>query len=838
MGFLIQRQARTQFLVGALSLFLASHGLAGSVDFNRDIRPILSDNCFHCHGPDANKRKADLRLDLPEGMEDGIIAAGKPEESELVARIFHEDPDEMMPPKDSNRTLTEAQKNLLRAWIAEGGAYAQHWAFVAPQRPGLPEVSSPKWCRNPIDRFILARLDAEKLKPSPRAAPHILTRRLHLDLTGLPPHLPSSFAKAMEDKSSNFNLRRQVEDLLASEHYGERMALPWLDAARYADSNGFQQDGDRHQWPWRDWVVRAFNDNMPFDQFTIEQLAGDLLENPSDGQRIATAFNRNHMLNGEGGAIKEEQQVNYVVDRVDTTATTWLGLTMACAQCHDHKFDPVTQREFYGFYAFFNNIPETGGVDRRSRGGCDEGNMRSVQYSRPWLELPTPAQVAVRGESTAEVRRLEKAITAEKDSIDAAVSEWEDAIPVKQKREWRGTLPSRVSLALRTLRKNRRTADTKLIRDYFLREGPHEDDQWRTLARDLQKAEMRKKENEDAIIAVMIMEELPTDKARKTHVLDRGDYQQPGEEVQPGTPAFLPPLDNGAPPNRLSLARWLVSPDHPLTARVTVNRIWQEFFGTGLVKTAEDFGVQGARPSHPELLDWLAVEFIESGWDIKHMVRLILTSSTYLQSSVTTPALQSRDPENLLLARGPRYRLPAMFLRDQALAVSGLLRDKVGGPPVYPHQPEGLWADFSFDKITYPHPEDAAHLHRRSLYTFWRRTVAPPNMFDASARQVCTVKSARTNTPLHALTLLNDATFVEAARALAARMLREGGESPKNRINYGFRLAANRAPDARELEILAESLKRATREHGQSQENAYTQIAQIIFNLDEVLTKE
>ncbi|MEM7145603.1 MAG: PSD1 and planctomycete cytochrome C domain-containing protein [Verrucomicrobiota bacterium] len=839
---------------------------AEEFDFDRDIKPILSENCFHCHGPDAAERKANLRVDTRDGATADLggyaaIVPGKASESELIARLTAHDADDLMPPPDSNRTLTHKQITLLTDWIEAGAPWAEHWAFIPPQRPTLPdETKNAKWPRNQLDHFILARLQSHDLTPSPPADKRTLIRRLSLDLTGLPPS-PREIRTFLDDASPKA-YEKLVDRLFASPHYGERMALPWLDAARYADSNGFQQDGNRHQWPWRDWVVQAMNDNMPFDQFTVEQLAGDLLPNPSHSQVIATAFNRNHMLNGEGGAIKEEQQVNYVADRVDTTSTVWLGLTMACAQCHDHKYDPISQKDYYRFFAYFNNIPETGGVDRRSKGGCSLGNMRSVQYSRPWLEQPTPDQLAVRNETAQTIKQLNASLKAEEAEIANAVSAWEKTVSDHDKKQWQGKFPKDVGLALRTLPKNRTGGQTKIIRDYYLLHTDHDHKNWRSLARKLNSAEKRKTENEDSIIAVMVMEELPKNEKRPTHILDRGDYQSPGPRVQPGTPAALPPLPKKAPKTRLTLARWLTTPDHPLTARVTVNRYWQTFFGIGIVKTTEDFGVQGEQPSHPDLLDWLSREFIDSGWNVKHIHRLIVTSAAYRQSSKVTPRLLEVDPENRLLARGARFRLPSPILRDQALATAGLLLTDIGGMPVYPYQPTDIWNDFSFGKITYPHADSRAQIHRRSLYTFWRRTVKPPNMFDASARQVCTVRSSRTNTPLQALTLLNDVTYVEAARAFAQKILSAAKpeDSDESLLARAFLQATGRHATAKEQALISQAFDEALahfKNHPEAASDfvsigvaktnssipdprvaAFSQVTSLLFNLDEILNKE
>ncbi len=833
-------------LVAAFLISTAASSAQDQLRYNDHIRPILSENCFHCHGPDANKRKADLRLDNEEGAA-GILSFEGDDvtQAELVARILSDDPDEVMPPPDSNRSLTEPQKQQLRQWVAEGGKYQQHWAFEKPVRPEPPtELSQPQWGKNPIDAFVLSRLDKQKIQPSPGAPAHTLIRRVSFDLIGLPPtpEEVSAFEKAYA-ANSDAAYEALVDRLLASPHYGERMALPWLDAGRYADSNGFQGDGDRHHWLWRDWVVNAMNDNMPFDQFTIEQLAGDLLPEPSQDQLIATAFNRNHILNGEGGAIAEEQRNNYVFDRVDTTATNWLALTLACAQCHDHKFDPLSQKEYYQFFAYFNTIDETGKVDRR--------NGR-VQYADPILKIASPEQEAREKALGKDLYANRKIIKDDQEQLDQLLIDWwatnpkAESLPENQRpnlgRDFVAIVP----------------ANQSLLQAHYLKKVS-DNAAWKEAQLNIDRIESETAKLANAIPVIMIMGEQKPEEQRETHVLDRGDYESPLEKVVPEVPAVLhtPPAE--APRNRLTLANWLIDENNPLTARVIVNRYWQHFFGIGIVKTAEDFGVQSEPPSHPLLLDWLAREFIESGWDVKHMHRLILTSATYRQSSVGKPELIRDDPENRMLARGARYRLPAMMLRDQALAVSGLLDGRIGGRPVYPYQPEGMWLEFSYDKFSYT-PSSGDDLYRRSLYTFWRRTVAPPNMFDAANRQTCTVRGGGTNTPLHALTTLNDPTFVEASRIWAERIIREGGNDPTSRLRWAFHQATAHQPSDTELTLLTGAQTKA-HEHFKNHPEAaaellsigekpadkkldpievasYTHVAQLILNLDEVLVKE
>jgi hypothetical protein len=573
------------------------------VDYNRQVRPILSNNCYQCHGPDADERQADLRLDLRDEAlapaESGrpAIVPGKPDESPLVKRVFSTKKGQVMPPPKTHKSLSAEEKDLLRRWVAQGAPYQTHWSFLPPKRPSLPAVRNEAWVRNPVDRFILARLESEGLSPSPEADRATLIRRLSLDLTGLPP-TPEEVDRFLADRAGDA-YERLVDRLLASPHYGERMALDWLDAARYADTHGFHIDSGRDMTRWREWVIDAFNANLPFDEFTIDQLAGDLLPNATLAQKIASGFNRNHMINFEGGAIPEEYHNVYVIDRVNTTGTVWLGLTVACSQCHDHKYDPITQRDFYSLYAFFNNVPEKG-LDG------SKGN------AAPLLRLPSPGQQS-------EIDRLSREVAG----LTSALS--------------------------RTSEADRPKIKAKL------------DDANRRLSR-----------AEAAVPSTMVMAEMP--EPRETFLLVRGQYDKRGEKVTPGVPSFLPPLPDGVKPDRLALARWLVDPRHPLVGRVTVNRLWQAFFGEGLVRTVEDFGSQGELPSHPKLLDWLAVEFITPeaggrGWDVKAFVRMIVTSASYRQRSSAVPELIARDPENRLLARGARVRLPAEFLRVQALDV-------------------------------------------------------------------------------------------------------------------------------------------------------------------------
>lgn len=845
-----------------LALTLVAFSLAEppprTVEFNRDIRPILSENCYLCHGPAKSTRKADLRFDQEESAKEDrggyrAIVPGKSAESVLLQRVTATDKSKIMPPPSTNKKLSPRQIDLLRQWIAEGAVWQQHWAFIKPARPALPAVKNAAWPKNPIDYFVLARLEKEGLQPMPEADPETFLRRVTLDLTGLPPT-----AKELDGFVAAWNsagAKRQavvenvVERLLASPHYGERMVLDWLDAARYSDTNGYQTDGTRAMWPWRDWVIDAFNKNMPFDQFTIEQIAGDMLQNSTVPQKIATGFHRNHMLNGEGGRIAEESRVDYVVDRVDTTGTVWLGLTVGCARCHDHKYDPVSQKEYYQLFAYWNSIAEVGGVDRRSG------------TAAPVLELPTPEQQKHLDEQSRKVADSEQRFRVSEDALRAQQAAWEhDVLKDTQ-------LPAAVRQSLLVAKVKRSKEQQELIDDLYFKGFPER----QKLKSRVEQAKKSLTAAQNSVLITMIMEERK--EPRETFVLQRGIYNKYGEKVHPALPKALPPLPQGAPNNRLGLAKWLVSKENPLTARVTVNRLWQMFFGVGLVKTTEDFGVQGDPPSHPELLDWLAVEFMEPttppsppsergarrGWDMKHLLRLIVTSAAYRQQSRVTPLGLEKDPDNRLLSRFPRLRLGSFALRDQALAVSGLLVDKIGGPPVRPYQPPGLWEDFSFNQIRYVQ-DHGENLYRRSLYTFWRRSIAPPDMFDAAGRQVCTVRQARTNTPLHALTLLNDAIFVEAARAFAERIMKEGGKIPEQRLAYAFRLATARWPSAGEEKLLVAGYERSLKQYqgdraaalklittGESKHDArldvaelaaYTAVTNMILNLDEVITKE
>ena len=879
--------------------------IAEPLNFNRDIRPILSENCFYCHGVDGNKREADLRLDVREdalAME--AIVPGSLEDSEMYYRIHSEDEDEIMPPPESNRILTAEQKKILDRWIKEGAQYEKHWAFVAPLKKQVPQVRKPNWVRNPIDGFILSELERRNLEPSPEAKKEVLIKRLYVDLIGLPPS-PEEVDTYMNDTSSDA-YEKVVDHLLASPHYGERMAMEWLDAARYADSNGFQFDGETYQWIWRDWVVKALNEDMPFDKFTIWQLAGDLLPHSTIDQKIASGFNRNHLNNGEGGAIPEEQRFVILFDRMDVTSTTWLGLTMACAQCHDHKYDPITAKDYYGMMDAFNQVSESGRPGQQSK---------RVRVAAPFIELPTEENKAKIKEFEDRIARLrhqsngnfeadekaqplpfrsgpvrarfvrvtnntpkgvlhlaeveiyhagknlalsskasqssqfgdasaDRAIDGNTDGsfgkksvshtnnetkpwleIDLGAEKEIDQIKIYNRRDrlesrlkdfwvvtydekrqpvwakrgesapmplWEVGLPA--SFEEFTQEQNRS------LQTFIQQNDPKKIEAFKKQIKKLEKQLSNYKG--DQVPKVMVMDDA---KKRKTHILNRGEYLNKGEEVSFATPAFLPPMQEGLPKNRLGLAKWLVSRDNPLTSRVQVNRMWQRFFGVGLVKTSEDLGVQSEYPIHMDLLDWLAVQFQDLGWSQKKMHRLIVTSSAYRQSSRMNEWHRENDPDNRLVSRASRFRMPSMVLRDWALAGSGLLAKRVGGTPVFPYQPEKVWEALAVNKnrnFDYPKSE-GDELYRRSLYTFWRRTIGPVNMFDSSNRQACSVKPGRTSTPLHALTTLNDPTWVEASRVLAQKVMEEK-EALDERLQYAFRLITAGRPSSLNLEILGD----------------------------------
>lgn len=808
---------RIAFLA-ALAVLWILPGAKADVDFNRDIRPILSERCFRCHGPDEAARAGGLRLDtyataVEERGGKRPITPGAPAASELIARIKSEDPSRRMPLGGDR--LGDREIELLEKWIAAGAEYKRHWAYEKPERPQPPLVAGSGRPRNPIDRFILDKLDATGLEPSAEAEPAILMRRLYLDLIGIPPS-PEQVDAFLANPSEEAYLAT-VEALLESPRYGEHWARHWLDLARYADSNGYQHDDLREIWPYRDWVIRAFNDDMPFDRFTIEQLAGDLLAEPTLEQLVATGFNRNTPMNGSGGSKIDEVRNAMLVDRVNTTATVWLGTTLGCAQCHTHKHDPFTIEEYYRFYAYFDQ-----GVDETVLRG--DGNTRKF-YVGAQIELPVSPARRSRYAAVKAQHEFLKMVTnqAEFEAL-ADLPKW-----AEKQRENR-KLPPRVKSALAKPRAERTESDNNAIRDAFLRTRSEVVDHRKEL--DVLAERMRAL----APTTTLIMADKRT--PVRSYLLKRGQIGTRGKEVEPGVPAALHPLDPILPASRLGLAKWIVSPENPLTARVTVNRLWAEIFGRGIVASAEDFGWQGQAPTHPGLLDWLAVEFVESGWSVKSIVRLIVTSSTYRQSSRRSAELQNRDADNTLYARGPRFRLSAEAIRDSLLAASGLLSSKMGGPPVYPPQPEGLWKEISsVGDPNYP-TSRAADRYRRGIYTILRRGAPYPSFttFDAPPRATCNAMRARTNSPLQALTLLNDPAYVEIATALAKRVMDMTAASDQDRLIYAFRRCVTRRPSEVELQGL-DDLLNELRGASDDEAAAWVSLARVLLNLDEAITK-
>jgi len=770
------------------SLFLAtSAAVAGELEFNRDIRPILSDKCFHCHGPDKETREAKLRLDTREGaLKKDAIVPGDLENSEVVYRITTDEEEDRMPPEDSHLSLSKKEVKILKQWITEGAEYQGHWGFEAPVSASRQPV------RELIDAEIGKRLKEEGVEPSPLAKPEALIRRLSLDLRGIPPSLEEVDLFLADTSATAWE--SLVDRLLDSPQSAERLALDWLDSARYSDTNGYSIDDHRDMWGWRDWVIHSFMENQPYDEFITEQLAGDLIPNATPEQKMATGFLRNSMNTHEGGTIAEEYRVAYIADKIDTVSSTFMGLTMKCAQCHDHKYDPISQEDYYRFFAFFNSATENGQ-------GAQNGN------TAPVIKVTSPLH---------EISGIEESLK-------------QRAARIKELRDEAGKTDSPLNKRL-------------------------------TKALGIELGIVEKQLKDSKQTTVMIMDSPGT---RKTHILMRGEYNKPGEEVTAGVPRLFPQLPEDAAADRLALARWLTNDEHPLTARVAVNRYWQMIFGTGLVRTTEDFGSQGEWPSHPELLDSLAVRFREEGWNLRQLLKEIVLSETYRRRSEISPALLETDPGNRLLARAPRVRLSAELVRDNALAISGLLNPLLGGPSVYPEQPEGLWRQIShfgygaFTAQAY-FPDSGKETQRRSMYSFWKRTAPPPAMaiFDAPTRETCTVRRMATNTPLQALVLLNDPQYLKSARALARRMLSEGGASTGSRIAHAFRLATARSPSASELQILsrvhARELARFTQDpeaarslleasdlsQASADLAAHTMVASTILNLNETITKQ
>lgn len=1003
--------------------------LPDQVDFNFHIKPILSDRCFACHGPDADAREADFRLDTEEGAFAALskesdkyaIRAGKLTESEVWHRIISQDPEITMPPPESNLSLTGKEIALIGKWIDQGATWKKHWSFIAPRESDLPEVKDEKWVTNPIDRFVLAKLEKEGLTPNAQTHKEALIRRLSFDLTGLPPTL-EEIDDFLQDNSADA-YEKIIDRLLNSPAYGERMAVDWLDVARYADTHGYQADRERRMWPWRDWVIKAFNNNMPYDEFSRWQLAGDLLPNATREQILATAFNRNHMQTEEGGSVEEEFRTEYVADRSITTSRAFLGLTLECARCHDHKYDPISQKEFYSFFGFFNSVDESGQtshftdavpvptlllsdeqVENRIKvlsqqiESLEKESNKDPTGFEKWLETKYPTSLPLRkglqghfsfdaikqnkitnhanrslpahlvdapiltegkqgkalkmsGENGLSFKdlgvfsrsdpfslsiwvkateKLDRAVIVHRtqavldagsrgyelmidkgkislalthmwphneirklSKIDFPTQEWvhlamtydgsskasglklymngkETSMDIIRDNLHKDILYERVEVNLtlgyrfrgkgfknglvdefriyarnlsaleiaelhtkgsfKKIRKKEQLALTekKLLQDYYTKN--HDPVFLKTNA-ELQK--LRKEETKliDTVSEIMVMKDLPMQ--RPTFVLTRGAYDQPADEVKPNTPAAVLPFSEELAPNRLGLAKWLFDKENPLTSRVMVNRIWQMHFGKGLVSTPEDFGNQGALPTHPALLDYLAIRFRESGWDIKALHKLILQSSAYRQSSIVSQELRELDPENNLLARGPSFRLPAEMVRDQALASSGLLVQKLGGPSVKPYQPDGLWKEKSGRAYI---PDKGEGLYRRSLYTFWKRTSPPPNMitFDASERNVCIVKRQATSTPLQALVLLNDVQFTEAARVLGEKMMQTSPEM-QEQIIFAFRSLTAREPRKDELKVLENLYSQQLAEFNQEESKAISLLSEGEFPYNQSL---
>jgi mono/diheme cytochrome c family protein len=774
---------RRMALVAVVAVFSAASRLAAadvvakSVDYSREVQPILTANCYACHGPDAGQRKAKLRLDQRDSTIKKAIKPGDASHSPLIRRISSGDPDEMMPPPDSKKDrLTPAQIDVLRRWIDEGAKFDLHWSYVKPVRPALPTVKNKAWVRNAVDAFVVAGQEARGLAPAPEADCITLIRRLSFDLTGLPP-APEEVDAFVNDKSPDA-YEKLVDRLLASKHYGERMAMYWLDAVRYADTGGYHSDNHRDVWLFRDYVLTAFNTNKRFDQFTLEQLAGDLLPNPTTEQRIASGYNRMLQTTEEGGAQPKEYTAKYAADRVRNASTVWMASTMGCCECHNHKFDPFTTKDFYSFSAFFADIKEKA-VGR--------------QDQTPILPPEAEARVKLFDEQLARLRSTLAKSSAELDLLQA---EWEK----KARAEGGKGMPKPVADALAVDPAKRAPQQKQAIANHY-----------RSIAPELEairKAIAEVQKQRDTLLkgapTTLVTTSIPP---RVVRVLPRGNWlDDSGEIVEPAVPRFLAALDTkGKRASRLELAKWIVSPDNPLTARVFVNRLWKICFGQGIVKSVDDFGIQGSLPSHPQLLDWLAVEFVEKGWDVKCLLKLLMMSNAYRQSSAAAKGVREKDPTNIWLARQGRFRLDAEMVRDNALAVSGLLSRKIGGPSVKPYQPAGYWSFLNFPKREWQ-ADKGESVYRRGLYTYWCRTFLHPSLlaFDAPTREECTVERPRSSTPLQALVLLNDPIYVEAARVFAERILKDGGSDMAARLNWAYRRALSRGVKPAEAKLLTE----------------------------------
>ncbi len=823
----------------------ANCGMADNrVQFNRDVRPILSDNCFQCHGPDAGHRQGDLRLDVREAaVEFGAIVPGKPAASALVARILSEDADERMPPAESNKHLTPQQKEILKRWVAEGAEYQQHWSYEPPVKAEIPAGE------NGIDFLVRKRLAEVGLKPSPEVDRRTLIRRLYSDLLGLPP-TPEETAAFEADKQPGA-YERLVEKALASPHFGERMAIGWLDVVRFADTIGYHSDNPRNVWPYRDWVIASFNENKPFDRFTIEQVAGDLLPDATVETRVGSAFNRLLLSTEEGGAQAKDYEARMLTDRVRAIGAAWLGQTTGCAQCHDHKFDPFTMRDFYSLGAFFADIQEPI-IGRREDG--------MVVASTEELERLASLD--------AELAAAKKSFDAATAKLNADQAQWEaktiaeginlpELSPDSQAAEPAKKAAQAAAVALKKDATARNANDNTAIQIYF---RTHVDQSHRAEIEAFAKAEQNRKAFYDSLPKCLVS--VSTTNKRTVRILPRGNWMDAsGEVVQPALPHYLPqPSVEDRPLTRLDLARWLVSRENPLTARTVMNRLWKQFFGLGLSKVLDDLGAQGEPPPNPALLDWLACEFMDSGWDVKHMVRTIVTSQTYRQTSTATPELLAADPDNREHARQSAFRIDAELVRDHALSVSGLLSLKIGGPSVKPYQPDGYWENLNFPTRQYV-PDTGDSQYRRGLYTWWQRSFLHPSMlaFDAPSREECTAERGRSNIPQQALVLLNDPTYVEASRAFAARILSECQGSTSERISWAWRQALQRAPRTEELQTMEQLLAMHLGVYGKNPEAAaarlkvglspapesldkvelaaWTHIARVLLNLHEMITR-
>lgn len=812
-----------------------------TVAFNRDIRPILAENCYACHGPDARHREADLRLDVRDAAVSAkAIVPGSPDKSKLVSRVFSQDVDEMMPPAASHKKLTPQEKELLKRWIAEGAEYQGHWSYVPPVKAVVPPGT------NGVDYLVGRRLAEIGQKPAPEADRRTLIRRLYLDLVGLPPNPEEVDAFAVDSHPQAYE--RLADKLLASPHYGERMAIVWLDVVRFADTIGYHSDNPRNVWPYRDYVIRAFNENKPFDEFTKEQLAGDLLPNSTREQKIGSCFNRLLLTTEEGGAQPKDYEARMLADRVRAVGTVWLGQTFGCSQCHDHKFDPITARDFYSMGAFFADIEEPI-LGRREEG----------------MALASPQQAAESARLDAEIRECERQMAAESPELTAAQKAWEastrEALAAAKPKEAAKapsvSLPPKEIVDLLKIEPDKRSAAQKQRLTQHYRElAP----QLAGVRARLASARQAKASLDAAIPHCLVS--ISTSNPRTVRVLPRGDWMnESGPVVQPALPAFLPgPKTEGRRLTRLNLAQWLVSRPNPLTARTFVNRLWKQFFGIGICRTLDDLGAQGEWPAHPQLLDWLACEFMDSGWNVKHMVRTIVTSRTYRQTSAATAEQLAEDPENRLLARQSRFRLDAELVRDNALSIAGLLVPTIGGPSVRPYQPAGYWENLNFPPREYQ-TDGGESQYRRGVYVWWQRTFLHPSLlaFDAPSREECAADRTRSNIPQQALVLLNDPTYVEAARAFAARIVKEGGADLPARLNWAWRRALGRKPREDEMAaaravfekhlaqyvrdpaaaqaVLKVGQARAPEGVAPAELAAWTSVARIILNLHETITR-